>query len=84
MLTMYAKRFALAVTLLVASGCTTLSPTECLYGDWYVRGQTAKAAGLNIDELMRQQTACARHGIQPNRSEFIAGYRGLPRVASVD
>lgn len=78
---MNAKLSTTFLTLVVLGGCNAIAPSECLYGDWYARGQTAKSDGLNIDELMRQQSACARHGIQPNRSEFIAGYRGLPRTA---
>ncbi len=69
-------RWVVLLAALASGGCTAISPSECLYSDWYARGQEARAAGLGMDELLRQQNACVRHGIVPDRRSFVAGYYG--------
>ena len=73
------------VTLLgLLSACSSMRPSECLYGDWYARGQSAAAAGLAVGEIMRYQTQCVRHGIVPNRRDFVAGYFSVEPRSSLD
>lgn len=81
---MFVRHFSVITVLALLSACSSMRPSECLYGDWYARGQSAAAAGLAVGEIMRYQTQCVRHGIVPNRREFVAGYYSVEPHPSSD
>ena len=74
------KWLPLTVALLSGiSGCTSISPSQCKYGDWYAIGQQTATDGLPISTIAKHQNQCVQHGIVPNRNQFVAGYRSVTR-----
>ena len=65
----------LLLTLIGASGCTTISASQCFGADWYAQSQRAAARGLPVSEVLKQQNACVQHGVVPDRRAFAQGWR---------
>ncbi|MGD8831616.1 MAG: DUF2799 domain-containing protein [Pseudomonadales bacterium] len=64
----------LAAILLSASGCATLSESQCIASDWETVGYTDGAAGRQSSQLLRHQNACVKHGVIPDREAYLAGW----------
>lgn len=65
----------LALILLVATGCASMSKDECLLADWQSIGYEDGAAGRNASYLGEHRRACAKHGVVPNSAAYSAGHR---------
>jgi hypothetical protein len=65
---------ALAGMALLA-GCASLSKSQCLADDWQTVGYRDGLAGVQQGNLMRHQNACIKHGVQPDREAYLAGWR---------
>lgn len=64
-------------TLVVAAfsgACSNLTPNECLYADWYAKGEEAAYAGQPVTTFMVHQQDCNKHGINPDRWDFVLGW----------
>lgn len=72
---------AVAAGLIAAglSGCSTLTPNECLYTDWYAKGVADAAAGLPVTQILEYNRDCNLHGINPDRWDFVLGWEGGER-----
>ncbi len=69
-----------AATLLMMSGCASLSKKECLAADWEDVGIRDGANGRPEEYLIQHSTACARVGVAPDRERWLRGReRGLER-----
>ncbi|MFT7653374.1 MAG: hypothetical protein ACI9UU_002485 [Candidatus Azotimanducaceae bacterium] len=54
-----------------------MTPSECRYGDWFAKGEATATLGLPVNQFMGHQSACARHGILPDKGRFMAGYNSI-------
>ncbi|MGL6159634.1 DUF2799 domain-containing protein [Microbulbifer sp.] len=63
----------LAVLVLLAGGCATMSEEECLIADWHAIGYEDGAAGLQVTQLGKRREACADHGVRPDTTAYRAG-----------
>ena len=59
---------------LLASGCASLSESQCVAGDWQTVGYTDGAAGKPSSQLLKHQNACVKHGVVPDRNGYLAGW----------
>jgi hypothetical protein len=64
---------ALSLALL-ASGCATLSESQCTAGDWETVGFADGLSGTASSQLLKHQNACMKHGIVPDRDAYLAGW----------
>ena len=64
----------LILAVLLISGCATLSESQCMAGDWETVGYRDGLAGKQSAELLDHQNACVRHGVIPDRTEYLAGW----------
>jgi len=61
------------ITMLVSSGCATMSGDECMTSDWQAIGYEDGARGLTGDRLGQHRKACAKHGVTPDFEAYQAG-----------
>ena len=61
---------ALCATL---GGCASLSKDECLNADWQDIGVRDGANGQPEEYLIQHSTACAKVGVTPDRTRWLAG-----------
>ncbi len=68
-------RFGLLLAFVFAStGCSNLTPQQCLFADWYAMGAQAAKAGEPVTSFMLHQRDCGKHGINPDRWDFVLGW----------
>ncbi|MFC6632728.1 DUF2799 domain-containing protein [Microbulbifer taiwanensis] len=60
-------------TVLLASGCATMSEEECMVADWHAIGYEDGAAGLQLGQLSKRREACADYGVRPDAAAYRAG-----------
>lgn len=65
--------FVLALSLLLGS-CASLSESQCVAGDWQTVGLRDGLAGQQSAMLLKHQNACVKHGVVPDREEYLAGW----------
>ena len=70
------KRLAavLLASLLVLSGCATLSEEECLTADWFSIGFEDGANGYPSNRIGAHREACAKHGVTPDLRQYQDGH----------
>jgi hypothetical protein len=61
-------------TVLLASGCATMSESQCVAGDWETVGYRDGLAGRQSAQLLAHQNACGKHGVVPDRTAYLAGW----------
>jgi hypothetical protein len=67
----------LGASLLILSGCSgrgTVSENQCTAGDWQTLGYRDGVNGHRSSRLLEHQDACVRHGIVPDRDDYMAGW----------
>jgi hypothetical protein len=73
-----ARRAALQLVLvagvLVATGCASLSKSECLAGDWVGIGQQDALAGWPPSRIGAHFEACSEYGVQPDPTRYEQGF----------
>ncbi len=71
-------------SLLILSGCASMSESECQVANWRIIGAEDGAAGYNPDaRLSRHRKACAKYGISPNYDQYQLGYEdGIVRFCT--
>ncbi|MBX2856827.1 MAG: DUF2799 domain-containing protein [Rhodobacteraceae bacterium] len=69
---MKAPALALSAALL-ASGCATLSPSECRVTDWRELGAEDGSRGQPANHVAAHQKACAQSGAKPDIAAYEAG-----------
>lgn len=60
-------------TVLLASGCASMSGDECATSDWHAIGFEDGARGYTADRLGNHRKACAKHGVTPDFRAYQAG-----------
>lgn len=70
------KQFSalMLASLVVLSGCATLSEEECLTADWYSIGYEDGANGHPASRIGAHREACAKHGVTPNLRDYQDGH----------
>ena len=63
----------LLLAVSIASGCATMSESECINADWREVGRNDGLEGKRQTQLARHYDACVRYGITPDRDEYMAG-----------
>lgn len=61
-------------SLLLMSGCASLSESQCVAGDWETVGYRDGLAGKQSTQLLQHQNACVKHGSVPDRIAYLAGW----------
>tara|TARA_R110002096_G_scaffold65006_1_gene158229 strand:- start:8107 stop:8739 length:633 start_codon:yes stop_codon:yes gene_type:complete len=70
------KRISLVITAIATaglSGCTGMSPEECIATDWTAIGYEDGARGYTSDRFSGHRKACAKHGITADFSDYQQG-----------
>jgi Protein of unknown function (DUF2799) len=71
------------VAPLLFSGCATLSKSECQSGSWFEIGVRDGAVGHGEERFASHAAACARHGLDADRGQWLAGRsQGLNRYCT--
>lgn len=60
-------------SLLVLSGCATMSGDECMTSDWHAIGYEDGLQGYTADRIGKHRKACAKHGVTPDLNAYTAG-----------
>jgi hypothetical protein len=70
--------------VLVLGGCArSLTESQCVAGDWETVGYRDGSRGLAASHLLEHQNACVRHGIVPERSDYLYGWeQGIARFCT--
>ncbi|MEM9208911.1 MAG: DUF2799 domain-containing protein [Pseudomonadota bacterium] len=63
----------LAATMLVLSGCASMSADECMTSDWYAVGYEDGARGYGAEQLSNRRQACAKHGVTADFQAYQSG-----------
>ena len=66
--------FAFAMLALALTGCATMDRDECLMADWRNVGFEDGRGGQLTNYVGEHREACARHGVTPNLTEYLAGH----------
>jgi hypothetical protein len=70
------QQFApLALSMMILSGCSTISEEECKIGDWYSIGVNDGKAGKNHDAFRSYQKECADVGVVPDFKTYQQGHQ---------
>ena len=64
----------LTIGALLASGCASLSESQCVAGDWETVGYRDGLAGRQSTQLLNHQNACVKHGTVPDRNAYLTGW----------
>lgn len=67
----------LLVSGLMLGGCAgspSVSENQCAAGDWQTVGYRDGVNGVRASRLLAHQDACGRHGIVPDRAEYMLGW----------
>jgi outer membrane murein-binding lipoprotein Lpp len=62
------------VSLVMLSGCASLSERECLEGDWFKIGVRDGQRGYRVDRLDTHEQACAKYGVASDEQTYFAGH----------
>jgi hypothetical protein len=57
------------------AGKPSVSENQCTAGDWETLGYRDGANGYRSSRLLEHHDACVEHGIVPDRSEYMVGWR---------
>ena len=75
------RRTVISIAFLLLSGCASMSPQQCLRGDWTGQGLSDGLEGLPLSRLTDHAKACAKSGVAPDealyrqgREQGLAGY----------
>lgn len=60
-------------SLLLLSGCASLTPQQCQLGHWQAIGYNDGVAGRSADRISDHQKACAKTGISPDYRAWEQG-----------
>lgn len=60
-------------SMLVLSGCASMSSDECLTSDWHAIGYEDGSRGYTSDRLGQHRKACAKHGVTPDFQSYQTG-----------
>lgn len=69
-----------ACATLLAAGCVSMTPEECLSADWRTVGYEDGAAGRGAETLGDHRSACAEVGVTPDFAAYQRGHREGVRV----
>ncbi|WP_322995089.1 DUF2799 domain-containing protein [Castellaniella sp.] len=61
------------LTILILSGCASMSEQECLTADWYDQGYRDGRRGYPVARVIDHQKACADVGVRPDIERYRAG-----------
>ncbi len=65
----------------LAAGCSNQAiVAQCVSEDWYERGYSDAADGLDTGTFLAYHNRCTQHGITPHRTDYLSGWvagRGL-------
>ena len=64
----------LLASLVLLSGCATLSKDECITADWYSIGYEDGANGYSSTRIASHREACAKHGVTPDLRAYQDGH----------
>jgi uncharacterized small protein (DUF1192 family) len=64
---------ALTLVALSATGCSSMSKTECLAMDWRTIGYEDGVAGYPGNRIAKHRKACAKHGVRSDLSLYQEG-----------
>lgn len=67
------KRSAIVMTMLLLSGCASMSPEECATADWRALGYSDGANGNTLERAARRGRECAKHGFQMDHVAYNEG-----------
>lgn len=62
------------LSLIVLSGCASLSKDECLTADWYSIGYEDGSNGHSASRIGSHREACAKHGVTPDLRAYQDGH----------
>lgn len=65
---------AVCAASLLLAGCATLSESQCVASDWRTVGYSDGLKGVPASQLLKHQNACVKHGVVPDRDEYLAGW----------
>jgi len=73
------------VAALLASGCATMSPEQCMVADWYELGERDALAGLDSNHLANRAKACQEAGYDIDSEAWYAGFdAAIPAFCTLD
>ena len=73
------------LSLLLLSGCATLSKEECLRGEWSTVGYQDGAQGYPAKQFYEHVAACREHGVMPRQDVYLKGReQGLKQYCTVE
>ncbi|MDN6276457.1 DUF2799 domain-containing protein [Psychrobacter sp.] len=72
-------------SIVLLSGCATLSKQECLIGDWETIGYNDGVSGYQSDRLASHAKACAKASVAPDYSAWERGrQQGLKQYCTTN
>jgi hypothetical protein len=73
-----------ASSLVLLSGCATLTKEQCMVGNWQSIGYSDGAAGYTVARLAEHNKACAKAGVAPDYQAWERGrQQGLKQYCTV-
>ncbi|MDO3387112.1 DUF2799 domain-containing protein [Gilvimarinus sp. SDUM040013] len=60
-------------SLVILSGCSTLSEQECVNADWYLIGLEDGSRGYSVSRIGSHREACAKYSVVPNIESYRSG-----------
>lgn len=63
----------LVSSVLLVTGCATMTPEECLNADWYQQGMRDGQSGQSLSIIEDHNEACNKVGVSVNRTRYVAG-----------
>lgn len=75
----------LCLGLVLLSGCSSLSETQCRTGEWEEIGEHDGAHGAPQHRSVDHQKACAEYGVEVDAEAYFRGYeRGLEQYCTAN
>jgi len=71
---MYKSVILTSLILLGLAGCASMSEKECRGGNWFQAGKVDGASGYTVERLSSHEKACAKYGLNSDRSAYVKGH----------
>ncbi|MBT8107150.1 MAG: DUF2799 domain-containing protein [Gammaproteobacteria bacterium] len=67
------KVICASITIILASGCASMSSEECVATDWSAVGYEDGARGYTTERFSKHRKACGKHGVTADFSAYQQG-----------
>ncbi len=76
---------AVLFSVMLFSGCATMSEQDCRGGDWHQVGLRDGSSGYSVERLASHENACRKYDLSSDKTAYFRGHKeGIRRFCTAD